>query len=138
MIYVGEAENLARRIRDYIHPGSKRTAKRIKVRLDEERRNGSRIELDTLKFEPFSILIDRATDTHELISVDRLSNPFIRKMMENIGVIVHDARYCEILNKAPNQMERRRGKALKLTKAVQAMTPEERASYYAKFDLKGS
>ncbi len=112
MVYVGEAENLVRRLQDYLR-GTKPTAKRIKSRLDLVLEKGSRIEIHCLEFQPFHLLIDKARDEHELIALHRLSNLFVRKMMENIGVLLHDARYCKILNKAPNPMERRRDRAQK-------------------------
>jgi hypothetical protein len=68
--------------------------------LEHELSRGSTIELHRFKFSDFHILMDRATETYELISVNALCNPFIRKLVENISIVVHDARYCEILNVA--------------------------------------
>ena len=136
-VYVGEAENLPRRLQGYLRPGSsQQTNKRIKEYLERELSRGSTIELQRFRFRDFHILMSRATETYELISVNALCNPFKRKLVENIGIIVHDARYCEILNAAPDPIERRRQKALKLTKSLGAMTPEKRASFYARYGLK--
>jgi hypothetical protein len=137
MVYVGEAEDLSRRMQDYLR-GSKRTAKRIKAHLDEESSKGSVIHLDKFKFEDFWLIKDKALQTYELISVESLNNPFIRKMMENFGVLVHDATSCVILNKGGDRLERRRDKAIKLEKGLESMTPEARASFYARYGLKDS
>jgi hypothetical protein len=75
---------------------------------------GSKAELHTLAFDPVHILLDQESDEYELIAMHRLGHPFIRKMMENAGILLHDPRVTEILNSALNPLERRRIKALKL------------------------
>jgi hypothetical protein len=133
---VGEAENLAGQLQGYLHPGpSQQTNKRIKERFDRDVQTGSRIELHMVKFRDFHVLMDQGNETHELISANTLSNPFVRKLVENIGVILHDARYCEILNKAHNPMERRADKVGRLSAALDAMSSAEKASFYAKLGL---
>lgn len=124
-------------IKDYIR-GTKKTAKRIKSHLDDEKTKGSTVHLDTIKFEEFSILTDSSVQRYELISMGSLCNPFVRKMMEDFGVLTHDPTSCEILNKAGSLMERRRDKAMLAQQALDAMTPEERRTYFAKYDSSGS
>lgn len=122
--YVGETENLARRLRGYLNPGpSQTTNKRMKAYLDQELKPGTRIELSMLRFEAFHIIIDRANSDSRLVAEFGLGNSYIRKMMENFALIVHDPVHCEILNKSLNPIERRQQKA---EKALLGSTLEQR------------
>ena len=113
-VYVGETENLARRLRGYLYPGpSQATSKRMKAYLDEELKHGTLITLAILRFENFRIIIDREKRDSRLVAEFGLGNPFIRKLMENFAVIAHDPVTCDILNKSMNPIERRRAKAEK-------------------------
>ncbi|HEV2351715.1 MAG TPA: hypothetical protein VG028_17930 [Terriglobia bacterium] len=115
MVYVGEGESLVKRLRGYLTPDrSQVTNIRIKRTLETELQNGSKVELHTLEFDSIDLLIDKDADKYELIAMDRLQHPFIRRMMENVTILLHDAINTEILNRALNPIERRRIKALKL------------------------
>jgi len=123
-VYVGETENLVQRLGGYLHPGpSQQTNKRVKKFLDQEVAKESTVSFELLRFEDFHIITDEQAQCGPLVSPLRLSNPFIRKMMENFAIIVHDPVHCEILNGAMNPLERRREKA---EKALQNSTFEER------------
>jgi hypothetical protein len=122
--YIGETENLARRLRGYLHPGpSQTTNKRLKAYLDEQLTLGTRIVLSILRFQAFHIIIDREKSDARLVAEFGLGNPHIRKMMENLAVIVHDPVHCEILNKSLNPIERRLERA---EKALRDSTLEQR------------
>jgi hypothetical protein len=55
-VYIGETENLARRLSHYLKPGpSQPTNRRIRDLLDQEHSLGSVISFNTLAFDPFSI-----------------------------------------------------------------------------------
>jgi hypothetical protein len=123
-VYIGETENLAKRLRGYLHPGpSQMTNKRMKAYLDQELSLGTTIELSILRFEAFHIIIDRGRRGSRLVDEFRLSNPFIRKMMENFAAIVQDEVTCDILNKSMNPIKRREEKA---DKALRELTFSER------------
>lgn len=98
--------------------------------------HGSIIKFEFLEFQPFDLLMNSEKNELETISASRFCNPFTRRMMENAAVLLHDARYCEILNNASNPMERRRDKALKVNKLLESMTAEQKAAFYAEFGLK--
>jgi hypothetical protein len=52
--YIGETENPARRLNDYLKPGpSQTTNKRVRALLDNERNLNASIALEMLNFEPF-------------------------------------------------------------------------------------
>jgi len=52
--YVGETENLARRIQHYLKPGPKQaTNLRLKKYFEEACQRGARVEVESLEFEPF-------------------------------------------------------------------------------------
>ena len=54
--YIGETENLERRLYHYLKPGpSQKTNRRVREFLDEELAHGASIEFDVLCFEPFVI-----------------------------------------------------------------------------------
>jgi hypothetical protein len=123
-VYIGETENLARRLRGYLHPGpSQATNKRMKAYLDQELKLGTAIALSILRFETFHIIIDRGKSDSRLIAEFRLGNPFIRKMMENFAIIVQDPVTCDVLNKSLNPLERRQEKA---DKALRELSFSER------------
>src|SRR5689334_11760457 len=55
-VYVGETDNLARRIQQCLAPGkSQRTNLRLKACFDEALKKNDRVELQILDFEPFQI-----------------------------------------------------------------------------------
>jgi hypothetical protein len=121
-VYIGETENLARRLRGYLHPGpSQATNKRMKAYLDEELKLGAIIDLSILRFEDFHIIIDREKRESRLVAEFRLGNPFIRKLMENFAVIAQEPVTCDILNKSMNPLERRREKAEKALRSLRLL-----------------
>ena len=121
-VYIGETENLARRLRGYLHPGpSQITNKRMKEYLDRELELGTTIDLSILRFENFHIIIGREKCNAGLVAELGLGNPFIRKLMENFAIIVQDPVTCDILNKSLNPLERRREKAEKAVRTLRLL-----------------
>ena len=134
-VYIGETENLARRLRGYLSPGpSQTTNRRMKAYLDRELGLGTTIELSILRFEAFHIIIDRARNDSRLVDEFRLSNPFIRKMMENFAVIVQDEVTCDILNKSMNPIKRREEEA---DKAFRELSFSERLAQIERQSSRG-
>ena len=76
--YIGETEDLARRITKYITPGKKQvTNLRLKAYFDNALKEDQLIELQTLKFEPFQI--NKVT-----FSMDLLGHAHVHRMLENL------------------------------------------------------
>jgi len=54
--YVGETDDLARRVQQCVHPGKQQmTNLRLKAYFDEAVNQKQRVELQTLAFEPFQV-----------------------------------------------------------------------------------
>ncbi|MGH9607339.1 MAG: hypothetical protein ACRD3N_16755 [Terracidiphilus sp.] len=105
--YVGETENLLTRIRGYLNPGpSQETNKRINAESKAAILLGLTVRLEILRIEP--IRINRVRVCNE-----NLSDPYVRKMMENFVLADFDVVHCELLNAALNPLERRKRKAMK-------------------------
>jgi hypothetical protein len=85
-IYVGETDNLVRRVRHCLAPGkSQVTNLRLKAYFDEALKKGERVELQILDFEPFQI-------NNLKFSMDRLGHTHVRQLLENfiVGTLQND------------------------------------------------
>lgn len=77
-IYIGETENLARRLHHYLKPGpSQLTNRRIRDLLDQEQSLGAIVSFDVLAFDPFSVNGHRYSETD-------LGNKEVRCFLENL------------------------------------------------------
>jgi len=105
--YIGETEDLRRRVRGYLNPGpSQETNKRINAEFRKAIQSGLTVQLETLSVEPI-----RINRVH--VNTDHLWDLFLRKMLENFVLADFDAVNCELLSLALNPLERRRRKAMK-------------------------
>ncbi|MCI0724311.1 MAG: hypothetical protein L0338_35910 [Acidobacteria bacterium] len=76
-LYVGETDNLVRRVGQYLSPGARQaTNLRLKAYFDAARGRDERIELQAFEFEPFEI--NKVQFTRDL-----LGHSHVRKMLEN-------------------------------------------------------
>jgi hypothetical protein len=115
--YVGETEDLARRLRQYLRPRkTQRTEWRVKEYLDDQLKKGARIELHTFDFERFEILIG---EDSVLVSTFELFDQFKRKMMENFAILAKP-RNCTILNLAIDPISKKLRKAGKVRKLLRS------------------
>jgi hypothetical protein len=90
--YVGETDDLARRIHHCLRPGStQRTNLRLKAHFDEALNKGQCVELQTLVFEPFQM-------NKVKFSMESLGHTHIRRILENLILVWMDA---ENLSGAP-------------------------------------
>lgn len=82
-LYIGETESLTQRLRGYLNPGpSQTTNQRIKLALLEAIREGSKVCLEQLQFEPITL--------GELsISMVDLKEKAVRKMLENLFAVYY-------------------------------------------------
>jgi hypothetical protein len=91
-LYVGEADLLWRRIYGYLRPGStQQTNRRIRPVFEQELRNGNRVALDVLAFEPFEL-------NGTPISMADLSSKFVRRLLENWFAIMYSKAGYTLLN----------------------------------------
>ncbi len=80
-LYVGETDNLARRVGQYLSPGARQaTNLRLKAYFDAALGRDERIELQALEFEPFQINKVRFTP-------NLLGHSHVRKMLENFILV---------------------------------------------------
>lgn len=80
-MYVGETDNLVRRIKQYLQPGNTQTTNlRLKACFDETIQEGGKIEIQTLRFEPFQI--NGAKFSSEL-----LRHTHLRRVLENLVLL---------------------------------------------------
>jgi hypothetical protein len=85
---IGETENLKRRVRGYISPGpSQETNKRINAEFEKASRACLKVRLDVLRIQ--TIHVNRV-----IICNGNLTDPFVRKMMENFILADFDVVHC--------------------------------------------
>ena len=104
-VYIGEAENIATRIRKYLRPGSKESTNlRIHEILEKSAHGGFKVRLETLVFVPTLLNTVRVLN-------ENLSDAFLRGMLENFVIADTDTTQITLLNRVPNRIERRIDKA---------------------------
>lgn len=104
--YVGEAKNLAKRIREYTRPSPKGTCREIKNEIERAIGSGLNVQLAILKIEPARL---NRVDIRE----ETLSDTFVRRMVENFILADFDVVNCKLLNIDLNIFDARRRKAAK-------------------------
>jgi len=92
-VYIGEAENIGRRIYGYLNPGpSQQTNKRLNSLFHEYISTGLKVELELLKIHNLRIHKD------EMSPVD-LSSKHLRLLLENLMIEIHRQNGYVLLNK---------------------------------------
>lgn len=110
--YVGETENLARRVQQCLRPGSKQmTNLRLRAYFCEAVNQKQQVELQTLVFEPFQV--NRVN-----FSVELLLHTHVRRVLENLVLVWMDAGKSHgsplILNRVLTQDRERTNKRIDL------------------------
>jgi hypothetical protein len=91
-LYIGETELLPRRVCGYLNPGpSQLTNRRLKALFEQGAREGRKVVLERLAFEPFEV--DGLT-----ISQSSLSNKAVRRFLEGLFALRCSQSDCEMLN----------------------------------------
>jgi|GEM_PF-5982387 len=97
-IYYGECKHLVRRMRGYINPSKggpnskgQQTNLRMKQRFDTYLESGLSVSLESLEFRPFNL---NGID----INQTKLSNTFVRRLLENYFLASHIDSEVELLN----------------------------------------
>jgi hypothetical protein len=108
--YVGETDNLANRIQHCLRPGhTQATNLRLKAYFDEAVNQKQQVELETLAFDPFQV-------NKVNFSVELLGHTHIRRMLENLVLVLLDAQYPSgppvILNRILEQDKKRSNKRI--------------------------
>jgi hypothetical protein len=108
--YVGETDDLARRVHHCLHPGStQRTNLRLKAYFDDAVSKGQRVELQTLVFEPFQV-------NEVKFTMESLAHTHIRRILENLALVWMEAEIASapilILNRVLEQEKVRTKKHL--------------------------
>jgi hypothetical protein len=110
-LYVGETDNLARRIQQYLSPGPRQaTNLRLKAYFDEATEKGELVELQTLQFEALQI-------NKLKVSMDALGDAHIRRLLESLilAEIQADVQFARplVLNQIFVQNAERRKKRIR-------------------------
>jgi hypothetical protein len=130
--YIGETENLVRRIKGYLRPGpTQQTNIRMRKNFLDHIESGGIVELQILKFEPFGI------NNVNVYDESQLGNSYIRKMMENFLLADHDSVHCELKNCVANPIERRRRKSMRAGDCVGSRFGDFSAARAAANELRG-
>jgi hypothetical protein len=107
-VYIGEAEKVARRIGQYLSPGSRdSTDHRIHDSLEKQFQKGLKIQLEILLIENTSLNSIR-------IANENLNDTFLRRLIENFVIADTDTTQCALMNCVLNPIERRIHKAKKM------------------------
>jgi hypothetical protein len=92
LAYIGETDNLKRRITGYLKPGpTQPTNKRLKALFEQYISNGFIIELDTFQINTF---IFNGMKFHQ----EHLNFLYIRLLLENLIILDHKNNNFELLN----------------------------------------
>ena len=106
-VYIGETENLRKRIDQYFNPGpSQSTNLRLNATFKKDNDAGLNVRLEMLHVAPTYL-------NNIYICDGNFSDQYVRKMMENFTLADSDATQYEILNATENPIERRKRKAMK-------------------------
>ncbi len=106
-MYVGEAEDLERRLKHYLKPGkSQFTNLRIKALLEDYQSRGMEIRLQLVAFDDFIF------NSCKLVSTN-LSDPFARGLIENLTILEVSQTKCTVLNKGMDVTRKKIALALK-------------------------
>jgi hypothetical protein len=102
-LYIGEAEDLARRIQRVLTPGAdgkkKSTNARLREQLDMRRADGKHVYLDYLDFAPFEL-------NDVLFTKELLREVFLRRAMENLSLYLAQVAGHELLNFRVDHVEK--------------------------------
>ncbi len=130
-MYVGEAENLERRLKHYLKPGkSQATNLRMKALLDEYQSQKMDVRFQRVAFDDFVI---NACE----FSVSALSDPFVRGVIENLAILEGSRNKCTVLNKGTDVTQKKIELALK--SVTSEFTASQKKALMAKLlDLKVS
>lgn len=106
--YVGETQDLASRIQQYLRPGkSQATNLRLKAYFDEAVKQKQQVELQSLVFEPFQV-------NKVNFSMELLGHTHIRRTLENLVLVWLDSANSSgppvILNRVLTQDKERSNK----------------------------
>ena len=92
ILYVGETDRLARRIKQYVDPGpTQKTNLRVNAHFTEEMKKGFHVALDVLEFEPFRL-------GAVTVSQDDLRDKFLRRLLENLLAFHYSQAGITVLN----------------------------------------
>ena len=107
-VYIGEAENVCRRLAGYLAPGSKQqTNIRIKQGLDERKAAGAAVQFQLLEFSPFRI-------NGVVASRETLTSSYIRKLVENLAIALCLQERIILLNRGTDLADKTLDKIFKL------------------------
>ena len=112
--YVGETDNLARRIQQCVRPGKQQaTNLRLKAYFDKAANQKQQVELQSLVFEPFQV-------NKVKFSMELLGHAHIRRILENLVLVFLDAGKSPgppvILNRVLEQDKERSNKHIDLAR----------------------
>lgn len=99
-VYVGEAEDIRRRLKDYLHPGNRKTALRIEAFLRACQAADLQVRFQTVFFDDFAI-------NRSEFKCAKLSDPFARKVVENLAVLQASGSNCQVLNKGIDAIQKK-------------------------------
>jgi hypothetical protein len=106
-VYIGEGENLKKRVYRYFKPGTKPgTAVRLNEILRKDIATGAKVRLEVLNIDPIYL-------NNVYLCDGTISDQYVRKMMESFTLADSDVTQHEILNATLNPIERRKRKATK-------------------------
>ncbi|MBZ5647487.1 MAG: hypothetical protein LAN37_09720 [Acidobacteriia bacterium] len=120
VVYVGETDCVIRRLRGVLWAGRRgETNLRLNRLFQSLLAEGADITLEVLSFEPFAV------NGYE-VSMERLRNPYLRKLVESIAILTEARMGSMVLNWGRELVMRQR---LRLLPQVERMEPEERRRF---------
>ena len=116
--YIGEAEDLARRLHHYVRPGkSQQTNLRLNAFLHQAQTNGLDVQFQLIMFGDFVI-------NSCGFGSGKLSDPFARKVVENLAILESFTLNCDVLNKGMNVVQKQ---VERVAQQILHLAPENRS-----------
>ena len=109
---IGESESLLRRLNEYVKPRTPEEG-RWNLKFHNELGSGFRIECHRLEVEPFRI-------KGVQLDSNALGDPFVRRLLENVMLIMQPKDRCLIMNKGKKLQEKNVDKWVKKLKKLGA------------------
>ena len=120
VVYVGETDCVIRRLRGVLWAGRRgETNLRLNRMFQSLLAGGAEITLEVLSFEPFIL-------NEYKVSMERLRNPYLRKLVESIAILTEARLGSMVLNWGRELVARQK---VRLLPYVEQMEPEERRRF---------
>ena len=122
-VYIGEAEDIKRRLGDYLSPGTRKTAARVRALLKDYQAQGMEVRFQIVVFDDFAVNSCN-------FNCCNLTDPFARKAIENLVILEALHRGYKVLNKGIDALDKKVESVYKKVPEIfSGFTSEQKAAF---------